>query len=121
VAVDKILEIRSGEQSMVTPTRIPKINFEAEHWSRLINVSSLQCHQPPCVRHFTNEELEAMKDVCAEAPNYPLHSQTVERAVKLTSEASTKYYIWQKRHNFIVAKNKCRKQRPHFRSKSDYM
>jgi hypothetical protein len=53
--------------------------------------------------------------------NYPLHSQTVERAVKLTSEASKRSYIWEVRHKYIVATNKSRGERPIFYAKSDYI
>jgi hypothetical protein len=56
-----------------------------------------------------------------EPPSFPLHSHSVERAVKLTSDASTTSYIWEKGNNSIVAKNKSRAQRPEFRTKQDYV
>jgi hypothetical protein len=121
IAVDKILDIRSRPRPQLSPTSIPAINFEAEEWAKLIDVSSLQCHEPPCVRHLSNTELEEMKTVQHQPPHFPLHSQSVERAVKLTTEASTTSYIWQKRHNSIIAKNKSRLQRPEFRTKKTYV
>jgi hypothetical protein len=36
-------------------------------------------------------------------------------------EASTTSYIWEKRHNSIVSKNKSRAQRPEFCIKQDYV
>jgi hypothetical protein len=119
-AVDKILLIRSGPEIELIPTRIPKINFEAKEWSELVDISTLQCHVPPCVRFLTNEDLKALVISCERCPGYPLHSQSVERAVKLTSEASKRSYSWEKRHQYIVARNKSRLERPQFRSKSDY-
>jgi hypothetical protein len=121
IAVDKILEIRSRPRPQLIPTSKPDINFDAEDWSTLIDVSSLDCHEPPCVRNLSNAELESMRAVLHQPPKFPLHSQSVERAVKLTSEASTTSYIWQKRHNYIIAKNKSRAERPEFRSKKDYV
>ena len=123
IAVEKILEIRSHPTPLVTPISnpIPDINFEAEDWSKLVDVSSLECHEPPRTRHLSNEDLEVFKVQRHQPPKFPLHSQSVERAVKLTSEASTTSYIWQKRHNSIVAKNKSRKERPEFRTKKDYV
>jgi hypothetical protein len=120
-AVDKIMVIRAGPKLKVTPVRIPKVNFEAEEWSNLIDISTTQCHEPPCVRHLSNEELEGMRAVRGLPPAFPVHSQSVERAVKLTSEASKRSYIWHVRHKYIVATNKSRKERPQFRSKSDYV
>jgi hypothetical protein len=121
IAVDKILDIKSHPRPPLSPTSIPAINFEAEEWAKLINVSSLQCHEPPCVRHLSNIELEEMKTVQHQPPRFPLHSQSVERAVKLTTEASTTSYIWQKRHNSIIVKNKSRLQRPEFLTKKTYV
>jgi hypothetical protein len=121
VAVDKILQIRSGPELKLIPTRIPKINFEAKHWSELVDISTIQCHVPPCVNHLTNDDLESLISVCELTPAFPLHAQSVERAVKLTSEASKRSYIWDKKHQFIVATNKSRAERPHFRSKFDYL
>jgi hypothetical protein len=122
VAADKILEIRSRpEQVVVTPARIPKLNFEADDWGKLIDVSSLNCQEPPCVRKLSNEEVEAMKTMPASPPEFPLHSQSVERAVKLTSEASKTSYIWEKKHKYIVAKIESRYRRPEFRSKQGYV
>ena len=121
MAVDKILEIRSGPERELIPTRLPKINFEAKDWSELVDISTIQCHVPPCVTHLTNEELESLISVCEFTPVFPLHAQSVERAVKLTSEASKRSYIWEKRHQFIVATNKSRAERPHFRSKFDFV
>lgn len=121
LAIDKILKIRSEPKPGLIPTRIPKVNFDAEDWSKLIDTSSLNCHEPPCVRNVSNTELEAMRDIAAPAPIFPLHSQSVERAVKLTSEASGQSYIWELRHKYIVSKNKCRALRPQFRSKNEYI
>jgi hypothetical protein len=120
-AVAKILDIRACPTSVLTPTSIPAINFDAEEWGKLVDVSSLQCHEPPCVRNISNEKLKEMVASQHQPPPFPLHSQSVERAVKLTTEASTTSYIWQKRHNYIVAKSKSRAGRPEFRTKKDYV
>jgi hypothetical protein len=62
-----------------------------------------------------------MKTMPASPPEFPLHSQSVERAVKLTSEASKTSYIWEKKHKYIVAKIESRYRRPEFRSKQGYV
>jgi hypothetical protein len=77
------LEIRAGPTLPLTPASVPSINFEARNWGELIDVSSLKCHQPPCVSNLSEAELEYMIEEF-EPPPFPLHSQSVERAVKLT-------------------------------------
>ena len=41
--------------------------------------------EPPCLRDCSDEELMNMIHKQVPAPNFSLHSQSVERAVKLTS------------------------------------
>jgi len=53
-------------------------------------------------------------------PVLPCHSQTVERAVKLTSEASHLVYGQEARHRHIITKYSCRQLRPAFASKGTY-
>ena len=50
----------------------------------------------------------------------PNNSQSVERAVKLTSEASKKVYGRVKRHNFILTKNQSRAENKRNVKKSEY-
>jgi hypothetical protein len=121
VAVDKILKIRSGPKPKLIATRLPEVNFDVRNWSDMVDVSKLECQEPPCVSKLSSDELKAMVAAPGSPPNYPLHSQSVERAVKLTSEASKHSYIWRTRHNSIVAKNKSRAERPEFRTKSSYV
>jgi hypothetical protein len=119
-AVAKILQIRSEPVTGVASQHVPKINLDAEDWSKLVDISSSTCSQPPCVRQFTNDELEAMKVFPGLPPPIPLHTQSVERAVKLTSEACRTSYTWEKRHEYIVAKIASRQKRKRFSSKKDY-
>ena len=53
-------------------------------------------------------------------PDFPSHAQSVERAVKLVSEASSFVYGLEARHKYILTKVKRRKLRPAFKSKSEY-
>jgi len=53
-------------------------------------------------------------------PDLPSHSQSVERAVKLTSEASAIVYGQESRHRHIIAKVASHQMRPAFDSKGSY-
>ena len=54
-------------------------------------------------------------------PDLPSHSQAMERAVKLTTEASTTVYGFEARHQHITAKVLSRKLGTAFLSKGYYM
>ena len=56
-----------------------------------------------------------------DVPDLPPHSQAVERAVKLTMEASQTVYGFEARHQHITAKVLCQKLRTAFLSKGSYM
>jgi hypothetical protein len=73
-AVEKILEIRKQSTInplMIVPSRPPKLNFDADEWSRLVDISSLDCQEPPCTRNFSNDELEAMKTTQPHLRHFP--------------------------------------------------
>ena len=53
-------------------------------------------------------------------PDFPSHSQAVERAVKLTTEASQTVYGFEARHQHITAKVLSQKLRTAFLSKGSY-
>ena len=53
-------------------------------------------------------------------PKYPVHSQSVERAVKLVSEASSKVSGGEKRHTRILSAVSSRKSRKALGTKKDY-
>ena len=55
-----------------------------------------------------------------EPPNFPLHSQSVERAVKLTTEVSTMAVHLDKTNNLVLGKTVSRKIRPSFKTKRQY-
>ena len=53
-------------------------------------------------------------------PNYPNNSQSVERAVKLVSDACHKVYGQKNRHDLIISIEAARKERPAYEQKRDY-
>ena len=55
-----------------------------------------------------------------EVPNYPCHTQAVERAIKLVSEASAAVVGQEAREGFISQQIKERQELSKFESKKDY-
>jgi len=109
----RICELKAcnPEQSLIVSQRIQPVNFNAENWSQLIQLTTAEC-EPPCTMGLSSEEVEALVDNPVDPPKYPIHSQSVERAVKNVSESLQCGWSWEKRHRSIVAKYTARAQRP---------
>jgi hypothetical protein len=86
----------------------------------MVGITNVDCQQPPCVTELSDEDLVDMESSPSSPPNCPIHTQSVERAVKLTTEASKISYSWEKRHLAIVAKSASREARKPFKTQKDY-
>ena len=95
------------------------INFKAVHWIDLIDLSVKRVGEPPLTLDLSDNELQNSL-LTGEKINLP-HSQGVERAVKLVTEASHSVYGFESRHQHILAKVLCQQLRPAFSSKGSYM
>ncbi len=73
-------------------------------------------HYNESVQENGSKILKKPKDL-----NATSHSQGVERAVKLVTEASQSVYGFEARHQHIFAKVLCQQLRPAFSSKGSYM
>src|SRR5690606_30653202 len=70
----------------------PKINFEAKDYTEMITWNDRELSPTPIIRDISDEEIE-MHIEFSTVPNwefkkFPCHTQTVERCVKLVTEAS---------------------------------
>jgi hypothetical protein len=120
MGVKHILKIRSEGNKDLLPNTVPVLNFQAEDWTGLIDVPSA-CYEPPVTKILTVEELEDLVVNPLEPPRIPIHSQSVERAVKMVSDASKLAHSYQKRHECIVATAASREKRKAFTSKGKYV
>ena len=83
----KILERRGEEQygdTRVRSRRTPDINFSASSISDLISWDR-DIHEPSFTCSLTKEQIKELEDTPFPAPDFPLHSQSCERAVKQVS------------------------------------
>jgi hypothetical protein len=87
-AAKKIKEIRSkpGPEPKPVSSPVPKINFDVSDWGDMVDISQA-VFEPPCTKNISTEDLEQMVTHRVEPPRIPIHTQSVERAVRLTSEA----------------------------------
>ena len=76
--------------------------------------------EPALLSEISNDELFQSIQAPLNFPNFPCHSQSVERAVKLVTEAAFKVCGADRRHNHIVSVLASRKARKPFKSKKHY-
>ena len=99
---------------------LPKINFKAETYMELIDWETSQLSEPPFTLTMTNEQLTSLKDSPLEVPAYPCHTQAVERAIRLVTEASSSVIGHEAREGFIRQRILARKGLKGHASKKDF-
>ena len=103
-ALNKILKAEEKAQNNEIPLLrynvVPKINFKANDYTKIINWSSseISVTVPPVLRNVTNEELVAKLSNTELVPEwnfskFPCHTMAVERTFKLVTEASATLYV----------------------------
>jgi hypothetical protein len=70
--------------------------------------------------HLSNEEIKAVIDAPLAVATYPNHTQSVERCIKLVSDASKAVYGYDARDGFIRARNSSRAVMPRFDTKRQF-
>ena len=78
-----------------------------------------ELYKPPLTMRLSDDQIKAFEKTPLSIPDYPLHTQAVERAVKLTTEAASKVVGFEQRHGMICPRIKVRKLIPRFHSKKD--
>ena len=78
-----------------------------------------ELYEPPLTMHLSDEQIRDIIMTPLNIPNYPSHTQAVERAVKLTTEAASKVVGYKQRHGMICQRVKARQMIPKFHSKKD--
>lgn len=123
-AIKKILAARNNPRQERRQFKVPKINFEADHYTQIINWDVVDITEPPLLKNLTDVELHSLVEspdlVEKLCPKYPCHTQSVERLVKLVTEASAKVYGYKNRDGYIRNTLKSRKIMPAFESKKDF-
>ena len=86
----------------------------------MIDWETSQLSEPPLTALLTNEQLIAIKDAPLKVADYPCHTQAVERAVRLVSEASACVIGHDARNGFIRQRIQARKELKTHASKKDF-
>ena len=120
----RILNSRSKTSKGVRCFKVSEINFDATDYTDLIYWSDCIITEPPLTKSIKDE---ALKDMSKEEhfqtftfDKFPCHTQSVERCVKLITEAATKVCGETWRDGYIRAKIQARRDLPTFDNKGQY-
>ena len=100
--------------------KIPALNWSAEAWWEIIDWGQVQVVEPSILSRIGTDKLDQTVLNPITFPDFPCHSQSVERAVKLVPEAASKACGPDRRHIHIASVIASRKARKPFKSKKHY-
>lgn len=121
-AIGKILEKRGEDEfgdTRVRPRRTPTINPQSTSLMNLISWEKADLHEPVFTASLNNEEIRALVDAPFNAPYFPLHTQSTERAVCQVTAAAASVVGFEARDGYIRAKQAHRAALPKFSTKQD--
>ena len=105
-----VAERAAIENSTVRQFDVPKINFKATTYPNLINWKKTAFTEPPMTLALSDDELRGLVEKPLLVPFYPCHTQAVERAIKLVTEAAGSVVGAKSRDGYIRQKIKSRKE-----------
>ncbi|KAG7158483.1 hypothetical protein Hamer_G031143, partial [Homarus americanus] len=90
------LEFIKAQRTKEEGQGIPPINVNATKLSELVDLS-LEVLEPPLTTSLTSQELRNLKETPMQVPKWPSHTQSVERCVKMVTEAAGHVYSHERR------------------------
>ncbi|KAG7169514.1 hypothetical protein Hamer_G027070, partial [Homarus americanus] len=85
---------------------IPPINVNATKLPELVDLS-LEVLEPPLTTSLTSQELRNLKETPMQVPKWPSHTQSVERCVKMVTEAAGHVYSHERREDVTLHHTDC--------------
>ena len=98
----------------------PRLNFDATHIKELIYWELETITEPPLTYKLSTQDLIEVEAVKLKIKPYKVHTQSVERAVKLVTQASISVYGPEARDGFVKATVLSRRIMPKLNSKKDF-
>lgn len=117
LAYQRILKARAVTDQNIRVFQTPDLNFEATEYYEMVDCQTVLWTEPPITVRFTNEELkeiieDPLSSVISYIKGYPCHTQSVERAVKIVTEASLSVCGYERRDGVIRSKLESRSKMP---------
>lgn len=121
----RILKARSEATSCrdIRIFKLPNFNFDAKDYIDMIPWQECTVTEPPILSGLCDDELKdyIRSNEIPKLEKYPCHTQSVERCVKLVTEASASVCGAEARDGFIRATVASRKCMPFFNTKADFV
>ena len=124
-AVRQIIQLRKGSDvgnyKLREFTPPSSLNFDATHFTELINWEKEVITEPPLTFKLTIQDLLDIKETKLQIKPYKVHTQSVERAVRMVTQASKSVYGEEARDGYVEAtmlalnKDHITQQHPAFR------
>ena len=108
------------EKSSVRKFVIPKINFKAETYPDLIDWEGASFSEPPLTASLSENEVRDLVLNPLIIPFFTCHTQPVERAIRLVTEAAGSVIRPEAREGFIRQRMRSRKEVARCDSKKDF-
>ena len=123
LAVARIREARDNQTGVVRMFVPPKINFDAQEYTDMVDWLTTPVTPPPLLADITIQELETIADTGTSDRRefkLPSHTQAVERVVKEVTRAARNVFGQSERDGFIKASMLDRELCPAFSTKQDF-
>ena len=101
---------------------VPDLNWAASKWTEIIDWDKVKLRQEPRIlARLTAEQLQGALAAPLVFPDFPCHSQSVERTVKVVTEVTQQIFGEENQRDRIESILNCRKSRPAFEAKKNYV
>lgn len=126
-AYQRISEARKTRAKSIRKFEIPKLNFKAKTYYNLIDWNTVSITEPPLIKRFSNSDLaelvnDGKNSNLWSSPNFnlPIHTQAVERCVKIVTETSSQVAGEDRRDGYIRTILNSRAIMPQFKTKKEF-
>lgn len=125
LAYKRIIKYRTSSTAAIRVFSLPKFNMNGSDYTDMIDWQSCLFNEPPITRGVHEDVLKELVTTGVPSDkrflNYPCHSQTVERYIKVVTEASAVVAGNSSRDGHIRSKLSSLKKMPVFETKKDYV
>lgn len=122
LALRRIIKARTAKKSnSLRVFKPPKLNFSAQDYTEIIVWQECEISAPPVLRNISDDDLRRkLNEKSLEVVDFPCHTQSVERCVKLVTEASLSVTNAKHRDGFIRNRLISRAEMPNFGHKNQF-
>ena len=90
-----------------TDFQVPTLNWEEKEYPQIIFWGTTKVSESPVIATLEDSDIDIIQPL--DLPSFLCHSKTVERAVKLVTEASHTVYGEKRRHALIMVRQASRR------------